>query len=58
MARLAGVDLPKNKKVYFGLQYIFGVGPKISKLILEKSGVNPDKKFQNLLKLKLQKFVQ
>lgn len=48
MARLAGVDLPKNKKVYFGLQYIFGVGPKISKLILEKSGVNPDKKVSEL----------
>lgn len=48
MARLAGVDLPKNKKVYFGLQYIFGIGPKISKLILEKSGINPDKKVSDL----------
>lgn len=48
MARIAGVDLPKNKKVYFGLQYIFGIGPKISSLILEKSGVNPEKKVSEL----------
>lgn len=48
MARIAGVDLPKNKKVYFGLQYIFGIGPKISSLILEKAGVSPDKKVSEL----------
>ncbi|MHC1737866.1 MAG: 30S ribosomal protein S13 [Ignavibacteriaceae bacterium] len=48
MARIAGVDLPKNKKVYFGLQYIFGVGPQIAKVILEKTKIDPDKKISSL----------
>ena len=48
MARILGVDLPKNKKVLFGLQYIFGIGPSISEEILSKSGVNPDKKISDL----------
>ena len=48
MARIAGVDLPKNKKVIFGLQYIFGIGPSISGEILLKSGVDPNKKVADL----------
>jgi small subunit ribosomal protein S13 len=48
LARISGVDLPKNKKVLFGLQYIFGIGPSISEEILSKSGVNPDKKISDL----------
>ncbi len=48
MARIAGVDLPKNKKVLFGLQYIFGVGPSISKAILEKAKIDQDKKISDL----------
>jgi small subunit ribosomal protein S13 len=48
LARIAGVDLPKNKKVYFGLQYIFGVGPQIAKVILEKTKIDPDKKISSL----------
>lgn len=48
MARIAGVDLPKNKKVLYGLQYIFGVGPNISAEILKKAEVNPDKKVADL----------
>ncbi len=48
MARIAGVDLPKNKKVLFGLRYIFGVGKNISREILEKAKVNPDKKISDL----------
>lgn len=48
MARISGVDLPKNKKVLFGLQYIFGIGPSISEEILAKSGVNPEKKVSDL----------
>lgn len=48
MARISGVDLPKNKKVLFGLQYIFGIGPTVSEEILSKSGVNPDKKVSEL----------
>jgi small subunit ribosomal protein S13 len=48
LARISGVDLPKNKKVLFGLQYIFGIGPTISEEICSKSGVNPDKKVSDL----------
>ncbi|MGD1007540.1 MAG: 30S ribosomal protein S13 [Ignavibacteriaceae bacterium] len=48
MARIAGVDLPKNKKVLFGLQYIFGIGPSISLEILTKAKVSPDKKVSEL----------
>lgn len=48
MARIAGVDLPKNKKVLFGLQYIFGVGENVSASVLEKASVNPDKKVSEL----------
>ena len=48
MARIAGVDLPKNKKILYGLQYIFGVGENVSTLVLEKASVNPDKKVSEL----------
>lgn len=48
MARIAGVDLPKNKKVLYGLQYIFGVGAKVSSDILKKSNVDPEKKISDL----------
>lgn len=48
MARIAGVDLPKNKKVLFGLQYIFGIGQTGSADILEKAKVDPGKKVADL----------
>jgi small subunit ribosomal protein S13 len=48
LARISGVDLPKNKKVLFGLQYIFGIGPTISEEILSKSGVDGNKKIAEL----------
>jgi small subunit ribosomal protein S13 len=48
LARIAGVDLPKNKKVLFGLQYIFGVGKTVSADILEKAKIDPDKKVADL----------
>ena len=48
MARISGVDLPKNKKVLFGLQYIYGIGPTSSFDILEKAKINPDKKVSDL----------
>ena len=48
MARIAGVDLPKNKKILYGLQYIFGVGENVSASVLEKAKVNPDKKVSDL----------
>jgi small subunit ribosomal protein S13 len=48
LARIAGVDLPKNKKVLYGLQYIFGIGQHTSAAILEKAGVSADKKVADL----------
>ncbi|MBL7734254.1 MAG: 30S ribosomal protein S13 [Chitinophagaceae bacterium] len=44
MARIAGVDLPKNKRGEIGLTYIYGIGPATAKYILEKSGISLDKK--------------
>lgn len=48
MARISGVDLPKNKKILFGLQYIFGIGRNLSGVILQKAEINPDKKVAEL----------
>ena len=48
MARIAGVDLPKDKRVQIGLRYIFGIGPYISDQILKKTGINPDTRVNKL----------
>ncbi len=40
MARIAGIDLPRNKKIEFALTYIHGIGPKISSDILDKAGID------------------
>ena len=48
MARIAGVDLPKNKKVLYGLQYIYGIGEFNAAHILEKAKVSPTKKVADL----------
>ncbi len=48
MARIAGVDLPKSKKILYGLQYIYGIGRTLSGEILQKANVNPEKKVSEL----------
>ncbi|MGE5681011.1 MAG: 30S ribosomal protein S13 [Bacillota bacterium] len=48
MARIAGIDLPKNKKAYIGLTYIYGVGQHTSLKILETAKVDPNKKISDL----------
>ena len=48
MARIAGVDLPREKRVEIGLTYIFGLGRSKSNMILTKTGVNPDTRVRNL----------
>ncbi len=48
MARIAGVDLPRDKRVEVGLTYIFGVGPTAARSILTKTGVNPDTRVHKL----------
>ena len=42
MARIVGIDLPRNKKIEYALPYIYGIGKTLSDKILKKSGVNPD----------------
>ena len=48
MARISGVDLPREKRVEIGLTYIYGIGRTSSKRILEKAGVNPDIRCKDL----------
>ena len=48
MARIAGIDLPKDKRVEIGLTYIFGIGQKTATKILEETGVNPDTRVKDL----------
>ena len=48
MARIAGVDLPREKRVEIGLTYIFGIGRSASKKILAKTGINPDTRVKDL----------
>jgi small subunit ribosomal protein S13 len=48
MARIAGVDLPRNKRVEIGLTYIYGIGRALSNDILARTGVSPDKRVKDL----------
>lgn len=48
MARIAGVDLPREKRVEIGLTYIFGLGLSTSQKVLSETGVNPDTRIKDL----------
>ena len=48
MARVAGVDIPANKRVEISLRYIYGIGPNISKKILDQTGVDPNIRVKDL----------
>ena len=48
MARIAGVDLPREKRVKIGLTYIFGIGLSTSRTILNQTGINPDIRVRDL----------
>lgn len=48
MARIAGVDLPRDKRVEIGLTYIYGIGRSLSNEILRKAGVDPNKRVKDL----------
>jgi small subunit ribosomal protein S13 len=48
MARIAGVDLPRNKRVEIALTYLFGIGRPLSNEILGKAGIDPNKKSDDL----------
>ena len=48
MARIAGVDLPNDKRVVIGLTYLFGIGNSTARKIMQLTGVNPDTRIKNL----------
>ncbi|MDO5061670.1 MAG: 30S ribosomal protein S13 [Peptostreptococcaceae bacterium] len=48
MARIAGVDLPREKRVEIGLTYIFGIGRSVSNAILAETGIDPNKRVKDL----------
>lgn len=48
MARISGVDLPRDKRIEIGLTYIYGVGPKIANDIIAATGINPDTRVKDL----------
>ncbi|CAN5304808.1 30S ribosomal protein S13 [soil metagenome] len=48
MPRLAGIDIPDNKKVRIALRYVYGIGPKLADEIVKEANVNPDKRAKEL----------
>jgi small subunit ribosomal protein S13 len=48
MPRIAGIDLPDNKKVRIALRYVYGIGPKIAEAIIAETKLNPDKRAKDL----------
>jgi small subunit ribosomal protein S13 len=55
MARIAGVDLPKDKQLAFSLPYLYGIGRKTALEICEKAGISPTKKTAELTELEVRK---
>lgn len=55
MARIAGVDLPRNKRVEVGLTYIYGIGPSTSLDLLRQAEVNPDTRIKDLSEAEVSK---
>ncbi len=55
MARIAGVDLPRDKRVEIGLTYIYGIGLKSSQKILAENGINPDTRVKDLTEAEVNK---
>src|SRR4029434_5963376 len=48
MPRIAGIDIPEKKKIYFAMQYIYGIGPKFAKDILTEAGIALDRRANTL----------
>lgn len=55
MARIAGVDLPRDKRIEYGLTYIFGIGLTTSRRILSAAGINPDTRVRDLTESEVSK---
>ena len=55
MARIVGIDLPREKRVVIGLTYIYGIGKATSEKILAQTGINPDTRVRDLTEEEVQK---
>ncbi|MBI2869108.1 MAG: 30S ribosomal protein S13 [Chloroflexi bacterium] len=55
MARIAGVDIPGNKQVWVSLQYIYGVGPALSRQVLSRANITPEAKVNDLTEEQINK---
>ncbi|HHT50247.1 MAG TPA: 30S ribosomal protein S13 [Eubacteriaceae bacterium] len=55
MARIAGIDLPRDKRVEIGLTYIYGIGRSTSKKLLADAGINPDTRVKDLTESEISK---
>ena len=55
MARIAGVDVPREKRVEIGLTYIYGIGPTTSRQILQKTQISPDTRVRDLTEDEVQR---
>lgn len=55
MARIAGIDLPREKRVETGLTYIYGIGPAVSRRLLGEAGIDPNKRVRELDELEVGK---
>jgi small subunit ribosomal protein S13 len=55
MPRVAGVDIPVNKQAWVSLQYIYGIGPNNSQIILKQAGIAPDTKVKDLTEAEVNK---
>ena len=58
MARIEGVDLPRNKRVEIGLRYLYGIGPTRSKEILRGTQVNPDTRVKDLTDAEIARLIE
>ena len=58
MARIAGVDLPRDKRIEIGITYIFGIGLATSKRVLEETGISPDTRVSDLTDSEITKLRQ
>lgn len=53
MARVAGIDIPDKKKIFFALQYVHGIGPKVAMDILTQAGIDPEQRSNDVDEQKL-----
>lgn len=58
MPRVAGIDIPEKKKIYFALQYVHGIGPKVAMDILTEAKVNPDARASEVDEVALSKITE